>query len=89
MLTGKVLLRKVLVVVQFSISIILIIATILIFRQLELIQTRSHGFTRDQILVIDIPRDRTVHASLHGLKNAIIRVVVWIVDLRKIEYQGL
>lgn len=45
--------RKVLVVVQFSISIILIISTTIVFQQLRYIQTRSLGFNKDQIVTIN------------------------------------
>ncbi len=46
-------LRSVLVVFQFATSIILIIGTIVIYRQLGYIQTKNLGFNKDQVLVID------------------------------------
>jgi putative ABC transport system permease protein len=46
-------LRSALVVVQFTISIVLIIATIVVFRQLHYIQTRDLGFSKEQVLIID------------------------------------
>jgi putative ABC transport system permease protein len=46
-------LRSLLVVFQFATSIILIIGTIVIYRQLHYIQTRNLGFNKDQVLVID------------------------------------
>lgn len=45
-------LRKVLVVSQFAISIILIIATLVTFRQLQYMNTRSLGYNRDQIVLL-------------------------------------
>lgn len=45
--------RSVLVVVQFFASIILIIGTIVIFRQLNFIQTKNLGFNKDQVLIIN------------------------------------
>ena len=42
--------RKVLVVVQFSISIILIIATAIVFQQLKYMQKKSLGFERDHVV---------------------------------------
>jgi putative ABC transport system permease protein len=45
--------RSGLVVFQFATSIILIIATITVFRQLNYIQNRKIGFNKDQVLVID------------------------------------
>ncbi|MGZ3763994.1 MAG: ABC transporter permease [Mucilaginibacter sp.] len=49
--SGNISFRKVLVVLQFSISIILIIATTVVFQQLRYIQTTSLGFNKDHILV--------------------------------------
>ncbi|WP_226999085.1 ABC transporter permease [Flavisolibacter tropicus] len=46
-------LRSVLVVFQFATSIILIIGTIVIYRQLNYIQNKKLGFSKDQVLVID------------------------------------
>jgi putative ABC transport system permease protein len=46
-------LRSVLVVFQFCISIILIIGTIVIYKQLNYIQTTNLGFKKDQVLIIN------------------------------------
>jgi len=46
------LLRSILVVVQFVISIALIISTIVIYNQLNYIRNRDVGFDRDQVLLI-------------------------------------
>lgn len=46
-------LRSVLVVFQFATSIFLIIGTIIIFRQLNFIQTKNLGFNKDQVLIIN------------------------------------
>ena len=48
---GKVF-RKLLVVVQFSLSIILIIGTIICFRQLNFLRNSQLGFSQDQILML-------------------------------------
>jgi putative ABC transport system permease protein len=45
--------RSSLVVFQFSISIVLIIATIAVYKQLDFIQTKKIGFNKDQIITID------------------------------------
>jgi putative ABC transport system permease protein len=46
-------LRSLLVVVQFFFSILLIIGTIVIYKQLNFIQTKDLGFKKDQLLIID------------------------------------
>jgi len=50
---GGISFRKILVVLQFSISIILIVATTVVFQQLQYIQTKSLGFNKDHILTLD------------------------------------
>ncbi len=44
--------RKILVITQFSISIILIITTAIVFQQLHFMQQKSLGFNKDHIAVI-------------------------------------
>ncbi|HEY1870615.1 MAG TPA: FtsX-like permease family protein, partial [Chitinophagaceae bacterium] len=46
-------LRSSLVVFQFCISIILIIGTIVIYKQLQYIQNKQLGYTRNQVLVLE------------------------------------
>ena len=44
--------RQVLVVIQFTVSIILIICTVIVFQQLSYIQKRSLGFDREHIVTV-------------------------------------
>jgi putative ABC transport system permease protein len=46
-------LRSFLVVFQFAISVFLIIGTMVIYNQLNFIQTKNVGFNRDQVLVVE------------------------------------
>lgn len=46
-------LRSVLVVVQFATSIILIIGTVVVYRQLQYIQNKNLGFNKEQVLIIN------------------------------------
>jgi putative ABC transport system permease protein len=73
-------LRSGLVVFQFAISIVLIIATLMIYKQLHYIQSHKPGFNREQVLVIHNTnplggkaktfRDEVV--KLPGVENATI-----------------
>ncbi|HOY19254.1 MAG TPA: ABC transporter permease [Haliscomenobacter sp.] len=45
--------RNALVTVQFSISLLLIIATVIVYKQLNYIQSKNLGFNKDQVLVIN------------------------------------
>jgi putative ABC transport system permease protein len=47
------LLRRILVVFQFTISILLIIGTIIMFRQIRFMQKTDLGFSKEQIMVIN------------------------------------
>lgn len=46
-------LRSVLVVLQFAISIALMVGTMAVYRQLQFIRTRNLGFDKEQMLVVD------------------------------------
>ena len=64
-------LRSSLVVFQFCISIILIIGTIIIYNQLDFIQTRKIGYNRDQVLVLHNAwyLDQKIHTFRNELLN--------------------
>jgi putative ABC transport system permease protein len=47
------LLRRALVVFQFAVSVVLIVGTVVVFRQLRYIQDQNVGFDREQVLVLD------------------------------------
>ena len=47
-------LRKVLVVVQFALSIFLLVCTAVIYDQIEFIQTKRLGFNKEQVMVLPI-----------------------------------
>jgi putative ABC transport system permease protein len=53
-----ILLRKGLVVTQFTISIALIIGTIVVYNQMRYMRNRELGFTKDQMMVIDTNGDK-------------------------------
>lgn len=56
-------LRSLLVVFQFSISIFLIIGTIVIYNQLNYIQTKNLGYNRNQVLIINNTFELGSHAK--------------------------
>jgi putative ABC transport system permease protein len=55
--TRGILLRKGLVIFQFAISIILIIGTVIVYRQLSYMRSQDLGFNKDQTIVIDTNGD--------------------------------
>ncbi|MDB5016178.1 MAG: FtsX-like permease family protein [Mucilaginibacter sp.] len=54
--TGNLSFRKVLVVLQFAISIILIVATTVVYQQLQFIQNKALGFNKDFVLTTQYTR---------------------------------
>ncbi len=44
--------RNVLVVFQFTVSVVLIIGTLVVYRQLDYIQNKNLGFNKDQVVII-------------------------------------
>lgn len=65
-----ILLRKGLVTVQFAISIALIIATMIVYIQMNYMRNRDLGFSKDQMLVINTegdPKREAFKESLRGL----------------------
>ena len=54
---GKGGIRKVLVVAQFTVSIVLLIATVVTIRQLNFLNTRDLGYNKDQIVTLGYDSD--------------------------------
>lgn len=70
--SGSVNLRKTLVVIQFSLSILLIIGTIVIYNQLQFIQQKKLGFDKEQIVQIPID-NRDIAQNRQRFKDLILQ----------------
>jgi putative ABC transport system permease protein len=67
--SGKgIMLRKGLVVLQFSLSIALIASTVIVFSQLNHLRNHHLGFTQNQVLVIDYGGDGEVNKKIDMVK---------------------
>jgi putative ABC transport system permease protein len=66
------LLRSILVVIQFSISIILIVGTIIMYKQLHFMQSKELGFDRDRIFVIS--NASTIGSKVNTFKDELLRL---------------
>ena len=62
-------LRKSLIIAQFSISIVLIIATILVYQQLDFMKNQELGFKKDHMLVIDFQYDQRILDNTESVKQ--------------------
>jgi putative ABC transport system permease protein len=71
--TGLVL-RRSLVVAQFSISIFLILATTIIYMQLNFMQNQQLGFQKDHKLIIDYQFSKRVNQHIEGIKQQLAGV---------------
>ncbi len=69
---GGVRLRKVLVGAQFAVSIILIITTMTVYRQLEFMRDQNLGFDKDQVLAISVS-DETLQKKYDVLREQLLR----------------
>jgi putative ABC transport system permease protein len=61
-------LRKGLVVFQFALSIIMIVATLVVFLQMKYVNTADMGFNKEQLLVVDI-NSGAVRSGAETIKN--------------------
>lgn len=75
---GNLSLRRVLVVFQFALSIIMIVATLIVHQQLKYVSSKDMGFNKEQLLVVDINSGavrraaetiKTEYSKLAGVKS--------------------
>ncbi|MGO4293365.1 ABC transporter permease [Chitinophaga sp. RAB17] len=62
--------RKGLVVAQFSVSIILIICTAIIYQQIQHVKSRNLGFNKDNLISMEVKGDMVQHFP--SIKNALL-----------------
>jgi putative ABC transport system permease protein len=65
-------LRSVLVVFQFATSIILIVGTIVVYEQLNYIQTKNLGYNKDQLLIVD--GISSLNKNVDAFKNEVLQM---------------
>jgi len=64
--------RKVLVVVQFTVSVTLIIGTVVVFRQIQFAKNRPVGYTRDGLVAIPVITDK-IHKSYNAVRDELFK----------------
>lgn len=64
--------RKVLVVLQFTVSVILIIGTIIVFRQIQFAKDRPVGYSRDGLVIIR-PFSSDFHDHFDAMRNDLLQ----------------
>jgi putative ABC transport system permease protein len=72
---GELLVRKGLVIFQFSVSVVFIVSVLVVYQQIDYIQTRNLGYSRDNIIHFEIPLEddmeklKAAEAFLNEVKN--------------------
>ena len=66
--------RKVLVVIQFTVSVTLIIGTIIIFRQIQFAKNRPVGYTRDGLIAV--PLRENLFGHYEAIRNDLLQTGV-------------
>jgi ABC-type antimicrobial peptide transport system permease subunit len=64
--------RKVLVVMQFTVSVILIIGTIIVFKQIQFAKNRPVGYSRDGLVNIEVTND-DLHKHFDAFKTDLVK----------------
>lgn len=64
--------RKVLVVLQFTVSVTLIIGTIIVYRQIRFAKDRPVGYTRDGLITVST-MNAAVHNHFQAVKDELLR----------------
>ena len=66
-----ILFRRILVIAQFSISVVLVVGTLVISKQLRYCQNKNLGFVKENVFVLPV-RDMRARANFQSLKNALL-----------------
>jgi putative ABC transport system permease protein len=69
--SSNVTLRRALVVVQFSISMIMLICTWVVYRQLEYLRSKDLGFNKDQVLTVSANSNKDLSSNIRSFKNEV------------------
>jgi putative ABC transport system permease protein len=67
--SSNVTLRRSLVVIQFSISMIMLICTWVVYGQLKYLRNKDLGFNKDQLLTISANTDKDIRSKILAFKN--------------------
>jgi putative ABC transport system permease protein len=67
--SSNVMLRRSLVVIQFSISMIMLICTWIVYGQLKYLRNKDLGFNKDQVLTISANTDKDIRSKILAFKN--------------------
>jgi putative ABC transport system permease protein len=71
-LSNNILFRKTLVVFQFVVTVVMIIGSLVIYRQMKFTSNTDLGFNKDQVLTFHI-HDRNVRSQVNAIKGQLLQ----------------
>lgn len=78
---GGKLIRNSSITIQFAITLALVIATVIVYLQMQFINNFDLGFRRDNILVIKTPEDSVHYPTLTAFKTALLQLPTLVKDV--------
>ena len=69
--SSNVNLRRALIVVQFSISMIMLVCTYVVFKQLQFVRNKDLGFNKEQVMSMDIDGDANEKSKVIAFEDAL------------------
>jgi putative ABC transport system permease protein len=69
--SSNVNLRRALIIVQFSISMIMLVCTYIVYQQLQYVRNKDLGFNKEQVISMDVNGDRTMQSKVIAFKDAL------------------
>ena len=66
--------RQALVVAQFTVTIVLLAGTAVVYRQLDYVRNQALGFDRDRLVVVDFQGDAAVVQRREAIRDALVAV---------------
>jgi putative ABC transport system permease protein len=67
--SGNINLRRALVVLQFSISMVMLICTWVVYSQLSYLQNKDLGFNKDQVMVVTVNTGQDERGKINAMNN--------------------
>lgn len=67
--SGNINLRRLLVVLQFSISMIMLICTWIVYEQLNYVRKKDLGFTKDQVMTLTVNTGEDERSKINAMNN--------------------
>lgn len=71
--SSSIIFRRILIIFQFLISIVMIIGTLTVFKQLNFVKNKDLGFNKEYILNFDIHRNKAIRSNKHIFREKLLK----------------